>query len=145
MDIMLLSMQNFKWNKRYFRLFESGRLDYYSDETNPHDQDPKGIINLLDAGSIEAVGSFAGRPNCLRIITPQRLYIMSCPSKADMTAWRDKVLSTRDIALGVAASPAPLEQPAQAGRPRIHDNNSVVIIILDGGEINLPVLAAGSE
>ncbi|XP_065193331.1 uncharacterized protein LOC135824519 [Sycon ciliatum] len=87
------------WKKRYFRLFESGRLDYYSSEQDDW-QASRGIINLLDCDSIEAVENFPGRSYCIRVLTPQRLFILQCPSYNDLKQWCEKIRSTRDNALG---------------------------------------------
>eukprot|EP00117_Sycon_ciliatum_P029730 scpid86396/ scgid23595/ len=89
-----------QWRKRYFRLRESGHLDYYSNEKKEVKDKIDGI-NLGNCTAVELLSEYEGKDFCIRVSTADRVYVFKCGSDDEVQDWYRHIKAARDAACGI--------------------------------------------
>jgi septal ring factor EnvC (AmiA/AmiB activator) len=76
-----------KWQKRWFVLYEDGKVEYYTSEDKVSKEKPKGTIDMMECTSVYDGQSKCSEQNSLGIDTPSRIYFIKADSKDAILEW----------------------------------------------------------
>merc|ERR1712176_884078 len=72
------------WKRRYFELFDDGKLYYYTDETKRSKKTQKGIADLSIIIGLNSVDN-----KNFEVITPTRIWCFQCKFKSECDDWME--------------------------------------------------------
>ena len=80
------------WKRRYFELYDNGKMLYFSDETERTKKSKKGVANL----SIITGFIIIDNKN-FQVITPSRTWCFECKFKSEVEEWIDSMKKIKNI------------------------------------------------